>query len=71
MPNKYTVIRSLIMNQTEPFCLIELYVRLEQEGIKNRDDISFVLDDLYANGILEYAKIEPRHGVEWAYKVVA
>jgi hypothetical protein len=39
MPNKYTVIRGLIMKQTEPFCLLDLFLRLAKEGIDNREDI--------------------------------
>ena len=71
MPNKYTVIRGLIMKQTEPFCLLDLFLRLAKEGIDNREAILYVLDDLYDNGLVEHVPIETKNGVTWAFKVAS
>ena len=63
-------IRKIIMNQSKPFCLIDLYRRIESAKPANRGLILEVLDELYMEGLVEYAKLAQKMGnTEWAFVV--
>ena len=63
-------IRKIIMNQSKPFCLIDLYRRIESAKPANRGLILEVLDELYMEGLVEYAQLAQKMGnTEWAFVV--
>lgn len=73
--NDVSNIRKEIMAMNKPFCLIDLYLRLEKVGITDRESILTVLDELYDEGLVEYAKIEGmtdklHDEVKWAFRIV-
>ena len=69
--NDVGVIRSFILGQTKPFCLVDLYSRAEKEGITDAGLVRKVFDELGKEGLIDYRKIEPvSTGSEesiWAY----
>ena len=72
--NDVSNIRKEIMAMEKPFCLTDLYIRLEKKGITDRGLILTVLDELYAEGLIEYDKIEgmvdePHDEVNWAFRI--
>ena len=70
MKNVCTKIRQTILSMEKPFCIADLFVVLNSEGITNRDLILEVLDELYERGLIEYRR---REGViddpQWAFYV--
>lgn len=70
MINDHTKIRQIILSMKKPFCIADLFVVLDSEGISDRDLILEVLDELYARGLIEYRR---REGVvddpKWAFYV--
>lgn len=72
--NDVSNIRKEIMAMEKPFCLTDLYIRLEKKGVTDRGLILTVLDELYAEGLIEYDKIEgtvdePHDEVNWAFRI--
>ena len=63
-------IRKMIMSQSKPFCLIDLYARIEMIKPANRSLVLEVLDQLYLEGLVEYAHLAQKMGnTEWAFVV--
>ena len=52
-------IRKEILEQVTPFCISDLYDRLEQKELYNKRLIMIVLNELYDEGLVEYKKILP------------
>jgi len=55
-------IRKMIMNQVKPFCLIDIYNRLEKVALVNRGLILEVLDELYEEHLVMYARLSQKMG---------
>ena len=63
-------IRKMIMSQSKPFCLIDIYRRLEAIKPVNRDLILEVLDEMYLEQIVLYAELSHKVGnTNWAFVV--
>lgn len=63
-------IRKMIMNQSKPFCLIDIYRRIENVKPANRALILEVLDELYLEGLVNYVQLAQKMGnTEWAFAV--
>ena len=55
-------IRKMIMSQSKPFCLIDLYRRIEVIKPANRSLVLDVLDQLYLEGLVTYEQLSQRMG---------
>lgn len=70
MKNVCMKIQQTILAMEKPFCITDLFVVLDSEGITDRDLILEILDELYERGIIEYRR---REGVvddpKWAFHV--
>lgn len=64
-------IRREILAMDKPFCLTDLYSRLERKGITDRGLILRILDELYDEGLIEYDKIEGivDEADSWAFRI--
>jgi hypothetical protein len=70
MANDVGFIRKAILEMDKPFCLIDLYRRLEKIGVTDRGLILRVLDELYEEGLIEYDKIEQTVDEPvWGFKI--
>ena len=50
-------VRVQILNQKEPFCLSDIYLRMSMENINDKELVTQVLNELYSEGLIEYSKI--------------
>ena len=63
-------IRKMIMSQSKPFCLIDLYRRIEVIKPANRSLVLDVLDQLYLEGLVTYEQLSQRMGnTDYAFVV--
>jgi hypothetical protein len=71
--NDVGVIRRFILDQTKPFCLVDLYNRAERVGITDARLVTIVLDELGKEGLIDYGEIEPEstnpEASIWAYHI--
>lgn len=70
MKSVCTKIRQTILAMEKPFCITDLFIALDSEGITDRDLILEILDELYERGVIEY---RCREGIvddpQWAFCV--
>ena len=72
MDNIRAQIRFSIMKMEKPFCISDLFYRLERNGITDRELIIQVLDELYDEGLIDYCKLRgfvDGSSSEWAFHV--
>ena len=74
MSNTRANIRYAILQMKKPFCIADLYFRLEQQGFCDRELMLQVLDELYDEGLIDYCKQtgivdEADPGYRWAFQV--
>ena len=67
MKNLRSIVREAILKQTEPFCISDIYFRLENVT-KDRELILQVLDELYDEQLLDHVCIN-RENHLWAFVV--
>ena len=71
--NIWMKIRAIIVSMEKPFCILNLFIRLEKEGITDQKLILCVLDELYEEGVVVYTEvdgiIDDPQAPKWAYKV--
>ena len=72
--NDVDYIRKAILAMDKPFCLTDLYLRLEGTGITDRRLILRVLDELDEEGLIEYDRLEgvvdePSSKANWAFRI--
>ena len=67
MNNMRSTVRESILRQTKPFCISDIYFRLEKIT-KDRELILQVLDELYEEQLLDYVCIN-REKHLWAFVV--
>ena len=65
--NENAIILAGIIQMQGYFNLIDLYIKFEKMGIKNRVMIKKILDELCESGHIEYSEIE---NDVWAFEVV-
>ena len=65
MSNESNKIRSALLEQTKPFTLTDIVIRLEKKGLTNKGLIYKEFDDLYYAGLFEY--VEVQEGL-WAFR---
>ena len=66
--------KKFILNIKEPFCITDLYYKLEKEGYTNRKMILQLLDELYDLGFIRYCRLHeskktPYTNTDWAFIV--
>lgn len=72
MKSDCTRIRRTILSMKKPFCIADLFVVLNLEGITDRDLILEVLDELYERGLIEYRRREGAvDDPKWAFYVAS
>ena len=69
-----TQIRYTILKMKKPFCISDLFFRLEKNGFTDRELIIQVLDELYDEGLIDYCKLtgtvdDPDSSSGWAFRV--
>lgn len=70
MENIRSTIRQTILSLEKPFCIADLFIVLNSIGIKDRDLILEVLDELYDRGLVDYRRQEGVVGnPKWAFCV--
>lgn len=74
MENTRANIRCAILKMKKPFCIADLYFRLEKQGFRDRELMLQVLDELYDEGLIDYCKQsgivdDPSAGSKWAFQV--
>lgn len=74
MDNTRAQIRFTILEMEKPFCISDLFFRLEKDGFKDRELILQVLDELYDEGLVNYCKMNgivdnPDSSSGWAFQV--
>ena len=63
-------IRKIIMNQSKPFCLIDLYRRIEIIKPANRSLVLEVLDQMFLEGLVDQIQLSQRMGnTDYAFVV--
>lgn len=55
-------IRKMILDQTEPFCINDLYIKIENIIPANRGLILDVLNEIYDEGLIIYVKLPKKTG---------
>ena len=55
-------IRKMIMSQSKPFCLIDLYRRIETIKPANRSLVLEVLDQMFLEGLVDQIQLSQRMG---------
>ena len=55
-------IRKIILDQTKPFCISDLYIRIEKIKPANRGLILEVLNEIYDEGLILYVKLPKKIG---------
>ncbi len=53
-----SIIREKIMYMAEPFCVQDLLSRFKKMGISEEGRILKIFDRMYAEGLLEYKRVE-------------
>ena len=68
-------IRTAILGMEKPFCITDLFLRFEKQGITDREIILSVLDELYDEGFIEYDRVSgtvddpDNNASSWAFKI--
>lgn len=58
MPALRNKIRGEILDMPYPFCMINLYMRLEEKGYTDRELINSVLNEMYDEGVVCYDEVD-------------
>ena len=74
MDNTRSKIRYTILKMEKPFCISDLFYRLEGNGFFDRELILQVLDELYDEGMIDYCRMsgvvdDPNVASKWAFRV--
>lgn len=66
-------VRALIISMKKPFCVVNLLIRLEKEGITDQRLILSVLNELYDEGVIIYTEVDgvvdDPNAPKWAFMV--
>ena len=67
-------VRMAILGMDKPFCITDLFLRLEEHGITDREIILSVLDELYDEGFINYDRVngtvdDTNNNASWAFKI--
>lgn len=66
--NTEMLICDIILGMERPFKISELLKKTDEQGIKNRDFVLDVLNQLCESGVIKYSEIQDD---VWAYKKVS